>query len=170
MPHGENLILVLEDGIPTGAFLKDIAEEVVVFAEPEGGLPPDVARICAAVPEHIRLLSIQTDVFDCFFRFLVPLLDRDAGLSPDAFWGEVAAAIYDYQDAHPELAERFGEYDLFAPTFALSCLNRLQLRNNRQLIDLADPAGALQFAGELDNPLHDHRRPAGATSHQEHAA
>ena len=53
----------------------------------------------------------------------------------------------------PELAEKFERYDMFAPEFALSCLNRLQLRNNRQMVDLADPAGALQLIGTLKNPV-----------------
>ncbi|WP_197085042.1 hypothetical protein [Saccharothrix sp. ST-888] len=35
----------------------------------------------------------------------------------------------------------------------LSCLNRLQLRNNRQMVDLADPSGALQLVGTLRNPI-----------------
>ncbi len=39
------------------------------------------------------------------------------------------------------------------PQFSLSCLNRLQLRNNQQMVDLADPAGALQLAGNLKNPI-----------------
>jgi hypothetical protein len=34
-----------------------------------------------------------------------------------------------------------------------SCLNRLQLRNNQQMVDLTDPAGNLQFAGTLRNPV-----------------
>ena len=38
---------------------------------------------------------------------------------------------------------------MFAPEFALSCLNRLQLRDNRQMVDLADPSGALQLVGTL---------------------
>ena len=45
------------------------------------------------------------------------------------------------------------QYDLFADEFALSCLNRLQLRNNQQMVDLQDPAGALQLVGTLRNPL-----------------
>jgi hypothetical protein len=40
--------------------------------------------------------------------------------------------------------------------FTLSCLNRLQLRNNRQMVDLTDPSGALQFAGTLPNPFTGH--------------
>ena len=42
---------------------------------------------------------------------------------------------------------------MFADEFALSCLNRLQLRNNQQMVDLADPSAALQLrrhAGEPD--------------------
>jgi hypothetical protein len=42
---------------------------------------------------------------------------------------------------------------MFAPEFTLSCLNRLQLRNNEQMVDLADPAGALQLIGTLPNPI-----------------
>jgi siderophore synthetase component len=53
----------------------------------------------------------------------------------------------------PELAAKFEQYDLFAPEFALSCLNRLQLRDNKQMVDLADPAGALQLIGTLKNPV-----------------
>ena len=40
------------------------------------------------------------------------------------------------------------------PAFAHSCLNRLQLVNNQQMIsDLMDFSHSLQFAGELVNPL-----------------
>ena len=39
------------------------------------------------------------------------------------------------------------------PTFRHSCLNRLQLRNTLQMVDLADQAESLIFAGELANPI-----------------
>jgi siderophore synthetase component len=58
-----------------------------------------------------------------------------------------------YQASQPELADKFQGYDVFAPLFQRSCLNRLQLRNNRQLIDLTDPAKNLQFVGTLTNPI-----------------
>ena len=51
------------------------------------------------------------------------------------------------------LGAEFARHDLFAPDFELSCLNRLQLRNNQQMLDLADPSGGLQMAGRLKNPL-----------------
>jgi hypothetical protein len=44
---------------------------------------------------------------------------------------------------------------LFAPTFSRNCLNRLQLRNNRQMVDLnaAEPVDSLQMIGTLQNPI-----------------
>jgi siderophore synthetase component len=152
MPHGENVILVLKDGVVRRAVFKDIAEEIVVM-DPDAVLPPDVARIRAEVPEEMKLLSIFTDVFDCFFRFVAANLAAEGVLEEEDFWRTVAEVVREYQDAAPHLAERFRQYDMFAPRFALSCLNRLQLRNNRQMVDLADPSGALQLAGDLSNPV-----------------
>ncbi|MGX1549016.1 IucA/IucC family protein [Streptomyces adustus] len=152
MPHGENVILVLEDGVVRRAIYKDIAEEIAVM-DPDAVLPPEVRRIRVEVPEDMKLLSIFTDVFDCFFRFLAANLATEGVLAEDEFWGAVAEVTHEYQEANPELADRFRQYDLFAPEFALSCLNRLQLRDNRQMVDLADPSGALQLAGSLANPL-----------------
>ncbi|WP_077799875.1 IucA/IucC family siderophore biosynthesis protein [Streptomyces sp. JHA26] len=152
MPHGENVILVLEDGVVRRAVFKDIAEEIAVM-DPDAVLPPDVSRIAVEVPEDKKLLSIFTDVFDCFFRFLAAHLAEEGILEEDGFWRTVAEVARAYQESVPELADRFARYDLFAPEFALSCLNRLQLRDNRQMVDLADPSGALQLVGSLKNPL-----------------
>ncbi|MFD4263128.1 IucA/IucC family protein [Streptomyces sp. NPDC058534] len=152
MPHGENVILVLEDGVVRRAIYKDIAEEIAVM-DPDAVLPPDVARIAVDVPEDKKLLSIFTDVFDCFFRFLAANLAGEGIVEEDGFWRTVAEVTREYQASVPELADKFDRYDMFAPEFALSCLNRLQLRDNRQMVDLADPAGALQLIGRLENPL-----------------
>ena len=153
MPHGENVILVLdENGVPQRAIFKDLAEEIAVMNQ-DVPLPPEVERIRAEVPEDMKVLSLLTDVFDCFFRFLAPLLDTEGALKEHDFWSTVAECVTDYQQSAPHLAERFQQYDLFAEEFALSCLNRLQLRNNQQMVDLQDPAGALQLVGDLRNPL-----------------
>jgi siderophore synthetase component len=152
MPHGENVILVLADGVVRRAVFKDIAEEIVVM-DPDTVLPPEVSRIRVQVPADLRLLSLFTDVFDCFFRFLAAQLAAEGILEEDGFWRTVAEVVRAYQDSVPEFADRFRRYDLFAPEFALSCLNRLQLRDNRQMVDLADPSGTLQLAGSLRNPL-----------------
>jgi siderophore synthetase component len=152
MPHGENVILVLENGVPVRAVMKDIAEEIVVMGD-RLDLPEAVSRIKADIPDGDKVLSIFTDVFDCIFRFLAALLEEDGVLSGEEFWRTAAAAVRDYQGEHPELADQFARHDLFGPDFELSCLNRLQLRNNQQMLDLADPSGGLQKAGRLANPL-----------------
>ncbi|MFE4408082.1 IucA/IucC family protein [Streptomyces sp. NPDC056821] len=152
MPHGENVILVLRDGEVRRAVFKDIAEEIAVL-DPDAALPPEVRRIRVEVPEDKKLLSLFTDVFDCFFRFLAAGLASEGILEEDDFWRTVAETVREYQESVPELAWKFRQYDLFAPEFALSCLNRLQLRDNRQMVDLADPSGALQLVGTLRNPL-----------------
>ncbi|MFI9722009.1 IucA/IucC family protein [Streptomyces sp. NPDC052396] len=152
MPHGENVIMVLADGAPVRMVFKDLAEEIVVM-NAEAELPPAVERVRADIPREEKVLAVFTDVFDCFFRFLGATLATEGTLTEDAFWSTVAECIADYQRDNPQLADRFGEYDLFAEEFALSCLNRLQLRNNRQMVDLTDPSAALQFVGTLKNPI-----------------
>ncbi|MFD8428874.1 IucA/IucC family protein [Streptomyces coelicoflavus] len=152
MPHGENVILVLEDGVVRRAIYKDIAEEIAVM-DPDAVLPPEVSRIAVDVPDDKKLLSIFTDVFDCFFRFLAANLAEEGIVAEDVFWRTVAEVTREYQESVPELAGKFERYDMFAPEFALSCLNRLQLRDNRQMVDLSDPSGALQLIGTLKNPI-----------------
>ncbi|WP_426301646.1 IucA/IucC family protein [Arthrobacter sp. R-11] len=152
MPHGENVILVLENGVPVRAIMKDIAEEIVVMGE-RLELPEEVSRIKADIPAEEMVLAIFTDVFDCIFRFLSAILAGDGTLAEAEFWKVTAGVVREYQKRHPELAEQFRMHDLFAPDFELSCLNRLQLRNNQQMLDLSDPSGGLQMAGRLKNPL-----------------
>ncbi|MFI0933292.1 IucA/IucC family protein [Streptomyces sp. NPDC021019] len=152
MPHGENVILVVEDGVVTRTIFKDIAEEIAVL-DPDAVLPPQVERIRVGVPEDMKALSVLTDVFDCFFRFLGAGLDTEGVLDEETFWRTVAACVRDYQASVPYLAEKFRSHDLFAAEFALSCLNRLQLRDNQQMVDLDDPAGGLQLVGRLKNPI-----------------
>ena len=157
MPHGENVILVLDEvGSVRRVLFKDIAEEIAVL-DPATPLPPGVERIRAEVPDELRVLSIFTDVFDCFLRFLSAILDGERALSEREFWEAVADCVTAYQAANPAFADRYEAYDLFVERFPLSCLNRLQLRDNRQMVDLDNPASALQLAGVLENPIAKHR-------------
>ncbi|MEU8215363.1 IucA/IucC family siderophore biosynthesis protein [Micromonospora taraxaci] len=156
MPHGENVILVLdENDTVERVIFKDIAEEIAVMSA-DVELPEAVERIRVDVPDDTKLLTIFTDVVDCFLRHLNAVLVEAGVISEDDLWRTVAACAADYFDRVPHLADRVRHYDLFAPEFTLSCLNRLQLRNNQQMIDLADPSAALQFVGTLTNPLAAH--------------
>lgn len=157
MPHGENIILSLENHIPVKSFMKDITEEAVIL-NPEIELPENINRMYAEVPEDVKLLSIFIDVFDGFFRFMSHILVEHANYSENDFWKCVAECINNYQEENPHLEEKFERYDLFTTEFQLSCLNRLQLNNNKTMIDLDDPVALLQFQGKLQNPIASFKR------------
>ncbi|MEE1979250.1 IucA/IucC family siderophore biosynthesis protein [Shewanella xiamenensis] len=152
MPHGENLILVLDAGIPVKILMKDIGEEVAVLNGSEP-LPKEVQRLAVELEEDMKLNYILLDIFDCIFRYLAPILDKQTAVSEALFWELVADNVRDYQAQHPHLADKFAQYDLFKDSFVRTCLNRIQLNNNQQMIDLADREKNLRFAGGLDNPL-----------------
>ncbi|MBG6084120.1 GNAT family N-acetyltransferase [Zhihengliuella flava] len=152
MPHGENIILVTREGLPDRMLMKDLAEEVAVLG-PRTPLPEAAERIRVDVPASERVYSVFTDVFDCIFRFLAPLLAEEGLISEADFWTVVAERLRAYRDRNPELAAEFDELGLFDAEFRLSCLNRLQLRNNQQMLDLGDQASGLIYAGSLENPI-----------------
>jgi siderophore synthetase component/RimJ/RimL family protein N-acetyltransferase len=152
MPHGENLILVLDAHVPVRVIMKDIAEEAVIL-DKHAALPEGIRRIAVDVPDPLKLLAIFIDVFDGFFRFMNPILVEQGHCTEELFWSVVARCIATYQREHPQYAARFAQYDLFAAEFTHSCLNRLQLGNPLQMVNLADPAANLKLADMLCNPL-----------------
>jgi len=153
MPHGENLILILEDHIPVGAIMKDIGEEIAVLNK-DIPMPDNVRQIYMNVAEELRILSIFTQAFDCFFRFLQNILVEHADFPEEQFWQLAANCILAYQQQHPELQDKFNRIDLFAPEIVKTCLNRLQIRNNRKMVDhMYNPFKSQQFAGTLKNPM-----------------
>jgi siderophore synthetase component len=150
MPHGENLIMVLRDGVPLRMLMKDIGEEVAVLGDKP--LPEEAERIRHDVPADHLPLPILTDVFDGFLRHLAGILDEDGLLPEDSFWSAVRGCIEQHEADHPELAESAARYDLLRPEFQHSCLNRLQLRNTLEMVDLAGPVESMLDAGTLENP------------------
>ncbi|WP_251151020.1 GNAT family N-acetyltransferase [Cellulosimicrobium sp. Marseille-Q4280] len=147
MPHGENLILVVRDHVVVRAVMKDVGEEVAVLGE--RALPPGVERVRAVVDDAEKALAIFTDVFDGVLRHLAAILAGDGVLGEDRFWSLVGECLDDHRADHPDLETGV---DLRAQRFAHSCLNRLQLRNTLQMVDLADQSASLLYAGTLANP------------------
>lgn len=151
MPHGENVILVLEGHVPVRAVMKDIGEEVCVLSDRP--LPAEVERIRADVPVDEQSLSIHTDVFDGVLRYVAAIAHRDGLLDEGEFWALVRECIVEHAEDHPELADAVARHDLLRARFRHSCLNRLQLRNTLQMVDLTDQAQSLIHAGTLANPV-----------------
>jgi len=152
MPHGENLILVLENNIPIKAIIKDITEEVIVFNEDILD-SETVKRLYTNTTDEMQLLSIFTDVFDSFFRFLSEILTVECNFEEHLFWKLVADSIHDYQKEFPEFKFLFKQFNLFQPEFKRCCLNRLQLSNSKQMLDLNNPIESLKLEGVLQNPI-----------------
>jgi siderophore synthetase component len=152
MPHGENVILVIKEDAPARIVMKDLAEEMRILTD-GAGLPPEVRRNCTVVEDQHRLSGIFTDVFDCFFRYFAAILDEEGLLPERRFWGLVADCVRTYQAENPQFHAKFERFDLFVPEFPRNCINRLQLRDNQQLIDPNDPNKGFEYAGTLPNPL-----------------
>ncbi|MET3021610.1 IucA/IucC family protein [Flavobacterium hydatis] len=152
MPHGENLILVFRDNVPVRAIMKDIGEEVAIVNQ-EKELPETVKRIIINVPEDLKILSIFTQIFDSFFRYLNHVLVEHVNLPEEDFWSLVAECVSEYQSEYPELEDKFRKYDLFDSEIIKTCSNRLQMQNSTKMLDATNPFKNQQFAGTLKNPL-----------------
>ncbi|WP_327148420.1 IucA/IucC family protein [Nocardia sp. NBC_01329] len=156
-PHGENLILVLDSGIPVRAVLKDIGEEVSIFGAAED-VPDSCRRAVSEEADDIRNMGVLSDVFDDFLRHLAAVLHSSGLIADGTFWNIVAESVVEFRDQHPDLEERFRRWDLFAPTFRAIHMNRLQLSNNRRMVNLGDSYSTLVDAEhELVNPIAAHR-------------
>ncbi|WP_145563791.1 IucA/IucC family protein [Yersinia aldovae] len=153
MPHGENLMLVLENNVPVHVLMKDIGEEIAIL-NGDIILPEEIKDLHVTVEDDMKINYIFLDIFDCFFRYLTPILQKDLGLPEHQFWKLIADCIYAYQAQYPALADKYNQFDLFKADFVRTCLNRLQMANNQQMIDLDDREKNLKFAGTLANPIH----------------
>lgn len=152
MPHGENLIMVIKDNQIERTLMKDIGEEIGLLNS-SIDLPSEISRISYKLDDELKTNHIFTDVFDGFFRHLCAILVEQNLMSELDFWALVAEATKEYQASHPHNADKYKRHDLFQPTMLRNCFNRLQLRNNRQMLDLLAPENSFQFGTPLTNPL-----------------
>jgi siderophore synthetase component/RimJ/RimL family protein N-acetyltransferase len=152
MPHGENVLLVHENYIPKFILMKDITEEVIVFEEHES-MPEAVKRTVKKATPEMQGLSIMGDVLDGFFRYLAPIFVTEKLLTEHNFWLAVKNTVLLYLSDYPALEEKINCYHIFSKQFKRTCLNRLQLRNTTQMLDLNDPINNLVVVDYLNNPI-----------------
>ena len=73
---------------------------------------------------------------------------------PDSrFWDVAADCLHAYRARNPTSAGAFDALEIFGEDSELSCLNRLQLHNNHQMLDIGNPSEELLYAGAPANPL-----------------
>jgi siderophore synthetase component len=161
MPHGENIILVLEDHVPVRTIMKDIGEEVSVLSA-DLPLPEVASRLRVIVPDEVRTLPLFTQVFDGIFRFIAAILEEHMDYPEKLFWELVAQVVLAYRQRHPQLEQKFQQYDLFVKEISPDALNRLQISNNRQLRNRANPFD-VPSVGIVENPIAAFRPAASIT-------
>lgn len=159
MPHTENVILRLRDGMPVGVYHKDLGEEMAVVSRAVD-LPHELERLRVDLGAEDpsgwaqQALAIHTDVIDGVLRHLAALMD-DEGLIPETtFWARARACLDSYANDHPGVTSTGIWAALTAPRSKHSTLNRLQMRNPNAMVDLNDQNASFIYAGTLPNPLH----------------
>jgi siderophore synthetase component/RimJ/RimL family protein N-acetyltransferase len=158
-PHGQNCILLLREGRPTGLAIKDFVDDIniseVITAE-LANLPADVIDILLKVSDEYLLQFIHTGLFIVFYRYLSTILLESMGFAEEDFYAAAARCILQYQAQHPQLANRFRRFDLFAPQFAKLCLNRLRVLE----VGYGDyqERPEVLATGVIDNPIAGYQR------------
>lgn len=130
-PHGQNVILILKNYVPTRIAIQDFVGDILLNEEAQKKLPKDFSEnmfLASANPENAPLV-ILIAVFDAFFRYLSDVLQTTANYPEDSFWKCVQQVIMEYQSEHPELNEKFEKYDLFIPEFKRLVFNSRRLYN-----------------------------------------
>jgi siderophore synthetase component len=165
-PHGQNTILVVEDGIPARLAVKDFVDDVNVSDQPLPeleALPDDLCDVLRREPPEGLCQFIFCGLFVCVLRYVADILEEHEGYPEAEFWTHARTAILDYQARFPEPEDRFELFDLLQPEFT-----RLSLNRNRLFDYGYDDAPGRPHASEhgtVTNALHEvaDEPPEGAT-------
>ncbi|WP_081190478.1 IucA/IucC family protein [Saccharomonospora piscinae] len=154
-PHGQNTLLGFDEReVPRRLYLKDFVDDVCVsdtdVAE-RGPEPDGHDHVLPRKAPFVIRQHVLDQVFVGHFRYLAPLCSEQLGVPEQRFWALARRTILDVQRRHPELADRFGEYDLLSPEIPRYALNRDRIVVTRY----GDRAlrHALHPNGTLPNPL-----------------
>ncbi|MBB6501701.1 IucA/IucC family protein [Pedobacter cryoconitis] len=150
-PHGENIILIMKDYVPSRMIIKDFVDDIVLTRDAREKLPADLAdgMIQSSNKDDVPLF-ILLGVFDAFFRYLSDVFHTHLGYHEDDFWQQVNDIVMDYQREHPELQQKFERFDLFVSEFARFYINSLRLfKGYEEGTDFAIP----KKGGVLANPI-----------------
>jgi siderophore synthetase component len=126
-PHGQNTILIVEDGVPSRLAVKDFVDDVNVSDRPLpelDALADEMHDVLRKEPPEGLCQFIFSGLFVCVFRYVADVLVEHEGYSEERFWTHARETILDYQSQFPELEERFELFDLLQPEFTKLTLNR----------------------------------------------
>ncbi|USD67616.1 IucA/IucC family protein [Vibrio sp. SCSIO 43136] len=145
--HGQNITLILQDNLPVGCIIKDFHGDLRLvdqdYSELET-LDTAIKSNLGRLPSEYLVHDLLTGHFVTVLRFISPWMEQE-GISEQEFYGMLGKEILDYQEQHPQLKERFKQFDLLKPEIEKICLNRVRFRlglndtNERPVPELGTP-------------------------------
>jgi siderophore synthetase component len=143
--HAQNMVLLHRDGVPTRVALKDF-HDGVRFARSQLAAPELCPQLAPTPAHHQNRNSfLETDDLDLVADFLLDafffinigelgIFLADAyDLAERDFWAIVSDVVAAYQRRFPELADRFGQFDVRKPTIAVEKLTTRRLLPDTEL-------------------------------------
>lgn len=129
-PHGENTMLVHENGVPKALVLKDFIDDINLVDEdfPELAQLPSEADLLLRHEASDLSHFIFTGLFMVHYRYICNVFLQDyPEYSELDFWQTISNTIVEFHHQHPELAERAEKFAMLRPTYTKICLNRVRL-------------------------------------------
>ncbi|ANY68366.1 hypothetical protein BBD42_19220 [Paenibacillus sp. BIHB 4019] len=138
--HAQNMMIVLERGLPTRIALKDFHDGIRYspavpnpLGYPDIMYPPSnhqrVNRNSFIAKEEVK--EVKDFLLDAFMFInlteLAFFLEQHYGLPEEAWWQMTAEIIVGYQEKFPELQHRFELFDLFASEIEVEQLTKRRL-------------------------------------------
>ena len=129
-PHGENTMLVHENGVPKAMVLKDFIDDINLVDEdfPELAQLPSEADLLLRHEATDLSHFIFTGLFMVHYRYICDVFLQDyPEYSELDFWQTISNTIVEFNQKHPELAERADKFAMLRPSYTKICLNRVRL-------------------------------------------
>ncbi len=129
-PHGENTMLVHENGVPTALVLKDFIDDINLVDEdfPELSQLPSEADLLLRHEATDLSHFIFTGLFMVHYRYIANVFLQDyPEYSELDFWQTISNTIVEFHQQHPELAERAEKFAMLRSSYTKVCLNRVRL-------------------------------------------
>ncbi|WBA16501.1 IucA/IucC family protein [Salinivibrio proteolyticus] len=150
--HGQNITVVLEDDIPVGCMIKDFHGDLRFVDQPFPELDSLDKRVRAAIkhlPPHYLVHDLYTGHFVTTLRFISPWF-VSLGISEAEFYRQLGDTLRRYQQAHPQLNERFRLFDVLSETKEKICINRVRFNIG---YDDSNERPVPMFGEAIRNPL-----------------
>lgn len=129
--HGQNVALILENGVPVHASIKDFHGDLRIvnqdFAE-LATLPDNVMATLTRLPAEHLIHDLVTGHFVTTLRFISPLVERHLDVSETEFYAILRSCLTRYMAEHPELNARYKLFPLLEPNILKICINRVRFR------------------------------------------